>query len=207
MASTTFIDNQTVIYAAWLNDVNNAIYNGIFVTDTITIPNIVVTGTATGAGYTALVNNILSAPGPIGSITPNTGAFTTLALTNALSAASGGTGLASPGTTGNVLTSNGTGWTSSAPLSVGVGQTWQNLTGSRAGSTTYTNSTGKPIMVCVTAAGTPAGVILIVDGVTVIQSVMGGATSGNWSASVIVPNGQTYSATIYGSLASWVELR
>jgi hypothetical protein len=30
MASTTFIDNQTVIYAAWLNDVNNAVYNGIF---------------------------------------------------------------------------------------------------------------------------------------------------------------------------------
>lgn len=30
MASTTFIDQQTVIYAAWLNDVNNAVYNGTF---------------------------------------------------------------------------------------------------------------------------------------------------------------------------------
>jgi hypothetical protein len=30
MASTTFIDQQTVIYAAWLNDVNNAVYNGSF---------------------------------------------------------------------------------------------------------------------------------------------------------------------------------
>jgi hypothetical protein len=30
MASTTFIDQQTVIYAAWLNDVNNAVYNGVF---------------------------------------------------------------------------------------------------------------------------------------------------------------------------------
>jgi hypothetical protein len=28
MASTTFIDNQTVIYAAWLNDVNAYTYNG-----------------------------------------------------------------------------------------------------------------------------------------------------------------------------------
>ena len=28
MASTTFIDNQTVIYAAWLNDVNSWTYNG-----------------------------------------------------------------------------------------------------------------------------------------------------------------------------------
>jgi hypothetical protein len=32
-----------------------------------------------------------------------------------LPAANGGTGLSSPGTTGNVLTSNGTGWTSSPP--------------------------------------------------------------------------------------------
>jgi hypothetical protein len=30
MATTTFTDNQTVIYAAWLNDVNNAVYNGSF---------------------------------------------------------------------------------------------------------------------------------------------------------------------------------
>jgi hypothetical protein len=28
MASTTFIDNQTIIYASWLNDVNNLTYNG-----------------------------------------------------------------------------------------------------------------------------------------------------------------------------------
>ena len=42
----------------------------------------------------------------------------TLALTysgTALPAANGGTGLTSPGTTGNVLTSNGTAWVSSAP--------------------------------------------------------------------------------------------
>jgi hypothetical protein len=35
-----------------------------------------------------------------------------VSLTNALPASSGGTGLASPGTSGNVLTSNGTAWTS-----------------------------------------------------------------------------------------------
>ena len=29
MASTTFIDNQTIIYASWLNDVNNMTYNGV----------------------------------------------------------------------------------------------------------------------------------------------------------------------------------
>ena len=36
-------------------------------------------------------------------------------LTTALSASRGGTGLASPGTAGNVLTSNGSAWTSTAP--------------------------------------------------------------------------------------------
>jgi hypothetical protein len=30
MASTTFIDGQSVIYSSWLNDVNAAVYNGIF---------------------------------------------------------------------------------------------------------------------------------------------------------------------------------
>lgn len=29
MASTTFIDNQTIIYASWLNDVNSMTYNGV----------------------------------------------------------------------------------------------------------------------------------------------------------------------------------
>lgn len=41
-------------------------------------------------------------------------------LTNALPAASGGTGLTSPGTSGNVLTSNGTTWTSTALPAGGV---------------------------------------------------------------------------------------
>jgi len=35
MASTNFVDNSTVIYASWLNDVNNAVYNGVFAGGTI----------------------------------------------------------------------------------------------------------------------------------------------------------------------------
>jgi hypothetical protein len=46
-----------------------------------------------------------------------TGALT---LTTALTAANGGTGLTSPGTSGNVLTSNGTAWVSSSPAASGV---------------------------------------------------------------------------------------
>jgi hypothetical protein len=41
-------------------------------------------------------------------------------VTGVLPAANGGTGLSSPSTAGNVLTSNGTAWVSSAPAGGGV---------------------------------------------------------------------------------------
>jgi hypothetical protein len=84
MASTTFIDQQTVIYAEWLNDVNNAVYNGSFPNGNINLTTLTVSGSVSGAGFTSLVNNTLSAPGAIGSVTPNTGVFTTLNATSAL---------------------------------------------------------------------------------------------------------------------------
>lgn len=131
MASTTFIDQQTVIYADWLNDVNNAVYNGVFAATTISPTNLVCNGSVSGTGFTGLVDNVLSAPGPIGSGTPNTGAFTTLTATSPIAVTSGGTGLATAtgvlvgsgtsaltavaaGTSGNILVSNGTTWTSAA---------------------------------------------------------------------------------------------
>ena len=78
MASTTFIDNQTVIYAAWLNDVNNAVYNGIFVSPSITATNMICTGTASGTGFTNLITNTFASPAAIGNVTPNLGKFTDL---------------------------------------------------------------------------------------------------------------------------------
>lgn len=78
MASTTFVDNSSIIYASWLNDVNGAVYNGTFISSTITPTNIVCNGSVSGTGFSGLVNNTLTAPGAIGNGTPNTGAFTTL---------------------------------------------------------------------------------------------------------------------------------
>jgi hypothetical protein len=147
MASTTFIDQQTVIYAAWLNDVNNAVYNGVFVASSISPANLVCNGSVSGTGFTGLVNNTLSAPGPIGSATPNTGAFTTLTSSTGVAVSSGGTGVKtltanavligngtsaissiSPGSSGNVLISNGTNWTSST--GTGIAKAWVSFNAS-----------------------------------------------------------------------------
>lgn len=231
MASTTFIDNQTVIYAAWLNDVNNAVYNGVFQSSSITAINMVCTGTASGAGFTALVSNVFSAPSPIGSTTPNTGAFTTLTATTPIAITSGGTGLATltannvilgngtstpsfvaPGTTGNVLTSNGTTWASTAPAYGlgGTGTVWTNVTSSRVSGTTYTNSRSYPIAVSArgTAANGGPSIDVTVNGVF-IQSFNwqfngAGAHAG---AFAIVPPNATYSLTFNGcGIDTWAEL-
>jgi hypothetical protein len=125
-----------------------------------------------------------------------------------------------PSTSGNVLTSNGTTWTSATPAGIGVGQTWTNVTGSRSYGTTYTNSTGKPIYVSVSGASTsPAGggIQFYIGGTLIAQQ---GATQ---SASIlsyhnitmIVPDGITYSANAIpggggqggSSLQQWFELR
>ena len=146
MASTTFIDQQTIIYAAWLNDVNNAVYNGIFIASSISPANLVCNGSVSGTGFTGLVNNTLSAPGQIGNATPNTGAFTTLTATTPVAVSSGGTGLATltannvllgngtsspsfvaPSTSGNVLTSNGTTWSSQPIPNNGIAKAWVNF--------------------------------------------------------------------------------
>jgi hypothetical protein len=95
---------------------------------------------------------------------------------------------------------------------VGAGsQTWQDVTGSRALSTTYTNSTGAPILVQVfTTCGTVNGLNqLTINGIVVdtycqASGVTGGTTTGT------VPNGGTYSCAQSGasvSIQSWIELR
>jgi hypothetical protein len=76
--------------------------------DTITVKNSTGTGIAVPAGKTMYVYN--NGTNVVDAITH----LTSLTLGSALPAASGGTGLTSAGTAGNVLTSNGTAWTSVA---------------------------------------------------------------------------------------------
>ena len=94
---------------------------------------------------------------------------------------------------------------------LGVSQTWQDVTASRALNTTYTNSTGKPIMVivgCISSAGGAYDPTIVINSTT-LNRFGAAVNAGVYSlASFIVPNGQTYSITATSAtLASWSELR
>lgn len=117
------------------------------------------------------------------------------------------------GTSGNVLTSNGTTWTSSAPTSVkglGLGgETWQNMSGSRSVGTTYTNSLSYPIMVIVALVNSN-GAYFYINGNLVWREWYdvntGAGQTGYGTATAIIPPGATYSAAA-GNFYSWWELR
>jgi hypothetical protein len=120
----------------------------------------------------------------------------------------------SPGTSGNVLKSDGTSWTSAAPTTVSGlglnGETWQDVTGSRAIDTTYTNTYGKPIAIIVQVGNQTNGIYIYINDVLVIRhwyDVNGGAGQVGYSSGmVIIPAGATYKAG-NGPLRLWWELR
>jgi hypothetical protein len=88
----------------------------------------------------------------------------------------------------------------------GAGQTWQNMTASRAAGTIYTNNTGKPIMVNVLSVSGGSGqTSLTVGGVIISTGSVLGLAGGLFTISGIVPNNTTYSVS--AAFSSWVELR
>lgn len=99
-------------------------------------------------------------------------------------------------------------------LCVGVGQTWQNLTGSRVLGTTYYNTTGKPIAVIVSGNQGTLGnnYSATVNGVVIFVSAYPPGVGNPVSpASFIVPHNQSYSVqnntgTSF-SITNWSELR
>lgn len=152
---------------------------------------------------------------------------------NALLPASGGTGGGSftansvllgngtsafqtvaPSTSGNVLTSNGTTWSSTTPTAsgFGIGQTLTNFSSSgRAMDTTYTNSTGKPIAVMFAPiASGNLFAYAVIDGNNVeFQQFTPSGGGGCAAFFIMVPNGSTYRMTNAGnaSLSLWWEWR
>lgn len=93
---------------------------------------------------------------------------------------------------------------------LGVGQAYQNVTGSRTLGVTYYNLTGKPIFVCIDGGnGINAYLQGFVNGAQVIWSRLNTSTGSQLaSISFIVPPGASYSATMsFGTVNDWTELR
>lgn len=94
-------------------------------------------------------------------------------------------------------------------LALGVGQAWQDVTGSRAALTTYQNTTGRPIMVNIVGRA-PGGRLLRVstdnfasNDVTVAIT---DGTSSNDLLSAVIPPGHYYQLGDI-TVSSWSELR
>jgi hypothetical protein len=93
---------------------------------------------------------------------------------------------------------------------LGYGQTWQSVV--RSSGVTYTNVTGKPIMLAITsnAGGTyNSWMSISINGGTAFGFGGGVQPNGgayNWSGTVIVPDASTYMVSA-SSITSWYELR
>ena len=114
------------------------------------------------------------------------------------------------GTAGKWAIYSGAGSIASATL--GVGQTWQDVTASRVIGSIYLNNTGKPIMVSISCADTNSlspTVSITVGGVTILSNKYdSGSNFGSFSHSFIVPNGSSYVINCDVSISfTWAELR
>ena len=131
-----------------------------------------------------------------------------------ITAAQGGTGLSSVGSSGNILTSNGTAWVSQAPAAatgnVTIGNTTVNIggTATTVGNLTLTNATISSVSTPITAAqgGTGASSltannVILGNGTNAVQFVAPG-TSGN----VLASNGTSWVSQAAGGAGSMIYL-
>jgi hypothetical protein len=94
---------------------------------------------------------------------------------------------------------------------IGDGQTWQNVTSSRSEGATYTNTTGKPIMVNIrggTAGNTYFSITATVGGTSFIIAEDQTSSVARPVGNFIVPIGSTYRVdTNFNVFSQWFELR
>ena len=95
-----------------------------------------------------------------------------------------------------------------AEFLAGAGRTWQDVTASRSAGVTYTNNTGRDIVVNArSTASSSNGVTIYVDGINLGPNTFS-ASSGTSSNRNIVPSGSTYYVIFSSSdVLTWYELR
>ena len=90
----------------------------------------------------------------------------------------------------------------------GIGQTYQDVSASRTASTVYTNSTGKPILVCFSIVSTNGATVTAYVGSVQVARIVNNSQYLNLSTmSFVVPAGGTYYISGNVSGSNWVELR
>lgn len=100
-----------------------------------------------------------------------------------------------------------------AMSSLGYGQTWQNVTGSRVVGTTYYNTSGKPIVVYVvrfTGSATNDVWSATINGVSIGRGVQAYSANATLSHGFIVPAGASYLLSQANGSSTpevWAELR
>jgi hypothetical protein len=189
----------------------SAVVTGSIATTTLTV-TAVTSGTLavgqqiSGTGVTAGTTITAFGTGTGGAGTYTVSASQTVSSTT-ISAMATNTVFTATGVGSGTGTATVNTWASASDSAVGVGQTWQNVTASRVVGTTYTNSTGKPILILFMAASATANCTyrLIVDGVELVANIF---PTFNQTISYIVPTGSTYSITMTnGIIGKWMELR
>ncbi|MEI9534321.1 phage tail protein [Moellerella wisconsensis] len=104
--------------------------------------------------------------------------------------------------------------TESDSLIIGLNQKWVDVKSSRDIGTTYTNTTGKPIMVAISVlligGGSGLASMMKIDNVDFVFKGGGADSSGTWKGSaisMIIPANAKYKLESAGQIDSWVELR
>jgi len=132
------------------------------------------------------------------------------AITIAAPAAAGTNTLTLPAETGTMLTTTGSGASLTGIDRIGLGQTYTDVTASRAFGVTYTNSTSAPIFVSMqpNSATASAFELTVAGNLAWVSNATPSDTANNPVG--IVPAGATYDITRTAGTAtivSWRELR
>lgn len=118
MADTTFTTG-TVITSAWLNDLNDLFYTTL--SGATTAAGVRSAVSAAKSGANSDITSLTGLSTPLSVAQGGTGAATLTANNVLLGNGTSAPGFVAPGTSGNVLTSNGTTWTSTAPSVTATG--------------------------------------------------------------------------------------